>query len=213
MHFKIDSRESSEKLFDAFDILVAEKGISYEKTFLEVGDIVCGNVVIERKEAGDFVGSIMDGRLTDQAHQMCLNFEHKYVIIEGNPFRTRSSINENAIIGKMTSLYVKYNIPVMFVENQAQLAYASYSLITKHMDGASYNPEDFVKLKHKVSDEEILVAMLHQIPNLGYDKAQAIAELYNFSLKEFVNSANPGRLKTIDGVGTTMSKKIMKLIE
>ena len=91
---------------------------------LEVGDVACGDIVIERKEAGDFVGSIIDGRLNEQAAKMSLNYDHKYVIIEGNPFRTDSNINPHAIIGKMVSLLVKHDMKIIFVETPTQFVFA-----------------------------------------------------------------------------------------
>jgi len=210
MNTKIDSREHNSDMFDAFDILCAEHGWSYEKTFLDVGDIACGNIVIERKEAGDFVHSIMDGRLKEQAAKMCLNYEYKYVIIEGNPFQTESRISTNAIIGKMTSLIVKHNIKLIFVDNPAQLAYACFSLISKHIEGDVFNPNEHQTLAYKTDNTDILTAMLYQIKNLGWEKAKIISELCGHSLKTFVEKATKERLMEIDGIGDVMSDRIME---
>jgi len=210
MIIKIDTREHNEDMFDAFDLICAEHGWSYEKTFLTVGDIACGNIVIERKEAGDFVHSIMDGRLKEQAAKMCLNYEYKYVIIEGNPFQTDSRISTNAIIGKMTSLIVKHNIKLLYVDNPAQLAYACFSLIKKHIEGEIFNPNEHQTLAYKTDNKDVLTAMLYQIPNIGFEKAQLISNLCNHSLKTFVEKATKERLMNIDGIGDVMSDRIME---
>lgn len=211
MLIKVDSRESNQEMFDAFDILSAEKGIPYEKTFLEVGDIVCGDIVIERKEAGDFVASIMDGRLRAQSAKMCLNFEHKYVIIEGNPFGTKSSIHENAIIGKMTSLMVKNNIKLAFVENPRQFVYMCFSIICKHIKEGKFNPDEFKMLSYSITNENILTAMIHQIPSIGYDKAESIAKMYGFSFKRIADEIKAEDLTTIEGIGKVTAEKVCKL--
>lgn len=212
LHFKVDSREKSQDLFDAFDIYGAEKKFTWEKTYLEVGDVVCGNICIERKDAGDFVGSVMDGRLKEQAAKMFMNFKHKYIIIEGNPFKTNSQIHHNALIGMMASLSAKYGIHILNVENQNQFVYACYSLVNKHVLQEEFNPETHSMLKHKITDEEIIVAMLHQIPGLGYDKAKAIAGLYGNSLKRIMNDINYGDLIVLNGIGKKTAEKIINIL-
>lgn len=211
MLIKIDSRERNISLFDAFDIACSNKDIKWEKTFLEVGDVSCGNIVIERKEASDFIGSIMDGRLREQAAKMSLNYPYKYVIIEGNPFRTKSNINHHAIIGKMTSLLVKHNIRLLNVETPQQFAYACISIIEKHISENEFNSADFVKLQYKIADSDIITAMIYQIPGLGYEKAKQIAEMYHFNLDEFVHNANIESLTGIKGIGKKTAEKIIQL--
>ncbi|MFW6246678.1 MAG: ERCC4 domain-containing protein [bacterium] len=208
MNFKIDSRESSEDLFDAFDIMCYERKCTYEKVFLEVGDIVVGNIVIERKEASDFVGSIMDRRLKEQAAKMSYNFENKYIIIEGSPYRTGSFINPNAIVGQMVSLAVKHNIKLIFVENSHQLAYACYAIAKKHEENWEFDPNNYTPNKFKVSHEDTLTSMIYQIPGVGWDKAEKIAAMYHYSLPEMVNDMQVHDLTMLEGIGVKTAKKI-----
>ena len=58
----VDDRER--ELIEVLNFLKLDTPIKVTK--LEVGDLVCGDAVIERKQATDFVGSIMDGRLSNQ---------------------------------------------------------------------------------------------------------------------------------------------------
>lgn len=213
MKIYIDTREHNQDMFDAFDILSYEKGFEYEKKFLEIGDVMCGNVIIERKEAGDFIGSIMDGRLKEQSAKMSMNFEHKYVIIEGNPFRTSSSINAHSIIGQITSLSVKHGIKVLMVDNPKQFAYMCYSLLDKHINFDKFCPDDFKKVVQKMSDEDIVVAMIYQIPGLGLDKAQLIAGLYDFSFKNLQENCSVDDLMVIDGIGKKTAEKVYEIFK
>lgn len=213
MLLKIDDRERNQEMFDAFDILGSENDFQYKICHLETGDVVCGDIVIERKEAvGDFIGSIIDGRLREQAAKMCLNFEHKYLIIEGNPYRTRSKISHNAIIGKMTSLAVKYNIKIILVETPQQFAYACWSIIKKHIEEGMFDPNDFKKLSYKVSDDDIVTAMILQIPGIGYDKAKQIAEKYNYSLITLTNNITKEELCSIEGIGEVTAEKVISVV-
>ena len=63
LKFYLDDREQSQAVKDAFQFVAATRVFDYEIAHLDIGDVVCGNVCIERKEATDFVCSIMDGRL------------------------------------------------------------------------------------------------------------------------------------------------------
>src|SRR3990170_4023966 len=80
---------------------VAEKG-------LEVGDFVLSKrVCVERKAHSDFIGSIIDGRMFDQAHNMKCSFEKPILIIEGCSNR---QINDNALKGAIASLVLDFGL-------------------------------------------------------------------------------------------------------
>lgn len=211
MLFKVDDRETDKVLWDAFDVLAYEKGFNYEKAHLHTGDVVCGNIVIERKEANDFIGSIQ-GRLSDQAAKMSLSFKHKYLIIEGNIFRTRSNIHHNSIMGMLTSLSVKYGIHIIPADNPKHFVYLCYSIVRRHMEDDTFNPDEHKVLQYKTDNSDILTAMLYQIPRLGWEKAQAIAKKCNYSLKNLVEKATKDKLMEINGIGEVMAERIMTFV-
>jgi ERCC4-type nuclease len=211
-NFKIDTREQNKDLFLYFDLYSKEKKFTYEKIFLEVGDVICGNVCIERKEAGDFVSSIMDGRLNEQAIKMCLNYKHKYIIIEGDVFKTKSNISHHAIIGKMASLCVRYGIKIITVDSTQHFVYTCYALVSKHVEQNEFSPIDFEKYIPKLQLEDIPVAMLMQIPGIGKEKATKIIEYYNYSIKDLFNNIKREDLMQIDGIKDKIADKIIDAI-
>lgn len=213
LNFLLDDREHSQTLKDAFQYVGITRCFDYEIAHLEIGDVQCGNICIERKEASDFVGSIMDGRLKEQARKMNLGFEHRYIIIEGNPFQTGSAISHNAIIGKMTSLLVKHNIGLLFVENELQFVETCYSIVKKHMENHQFNPNYVPSAIPKKTEDEILAMMLCQINGISYSKAKDICSLYNNSLSTLVNNATIGEIKSIDGVGKVLATRICEFVK
>lgn len=213
MLLKIDDRERNQDFFDALDMYGTEKGFEWKIEHLLVGDIMCGNIIIERKEATDFICSIMDGRLREQAAKMCLNYKNRYIIIEGNPFRTESVIHHHAIMGMMTSLLVKHDIKIMFVDNAVQTAYACYSIIHKHLTEETFNPTEHKQAVYKNTDDDIVVAMLLQIPRLPYNKAKAIAEQYEYSFLKLVNNVSIERLLQIEGIGDVIAKRVYNFLK
>ncbi|NCD07178.1 MAG: hypothetical protein EOL97_13770 [Spirochaetia bacterium] len=213
LKFLLDDREHSEELKQAFKIVGIERMFDYETSHLEIGDVQCGNIVIERKEASDFVCSIMDGRLKEQARKMQLGFEYRYIIIEGSPYRTMSAISEVAIIGKMTSLLVKHKIGLLYVESPLQFVEACYSIIKRHQEENIFDPTFIPSAIPKKSDEDILAMMLMSIQGISYDKAKDISNLYGNSMNCLVNNCNVKQLMTISGIGKVVATRIVEFMK
>ena len=212
-YIAIDDREHNAELLRAFTNLSREKLFDFSKEHLPIGDIVCGNVCIERKEATDFVGSIMDNRLSEQAKKMVYGgYEHKFVIIEGNPYNTISNISYKSIIGKMTSLCLKYNISIIYTQTPTQTAYASYNIIEKVVNEDRFDGNYVPNTLPEIHTQDILARMIAQIPGVGYEKAEKVSAMYNYNLWEFCNKATPAQISTIDGIGKIMSRKIYETI-
>ncbi len=128
---QVDSREPS-SIFKKFE----KEGIEFERKTLLVGDIVDSDksVAIERKTIGDFSMSIKDRRIWKQAENMKNNFDHPYIIISGAIkdlyWKTRGlddKPNTNYILGAIASLTSKYKIPIIMVDNDAQLVKRIYN--------------------------------------------------------------------------------------
>ena len=85
--------------------LVQFPGVTVNQTELTSGDyLIGGGIAVERKDAHDFVVSLMEGRLFDQLARMLNEHERAVVLVEGNPYGTRSAITPEAIDGAMSYL-------------------------------------------------------------------------------------------------------------
>ena len=94
---------------------------------LVVGDyLVSDRIAIERKTSQDFVSSIMDRRLWDQASALKKNFEKPVLIIEGNNLYER--INPNAVRGAFAALAVDFAIPMIWTTDAKETAAMIYWL-------------------------------------------------------------------------------------
>ena len=127
MKILCDDREP--KSMDVFAQMTG--GIEFERKRLKTGDYVCGNICVERKEINDFCASIIDGRLESQVKKMKRDFKYNYIIVVGRVKDRTSEINENCILGKMTSLIVKHDMKLLFVDDEFQFCYVLKSLIEK----------------------------------------------------------------------------------
>src|SRR4051794_9915960 len=82
-------------------------GVTLEIAHLTVADFLLGDgVAAERKAARDFVSSILDRRLFDQAERLVEAYERSLLILEGDPLATEIAVHPNAIRGALAHLAV-----------------------------------------------------------------------------------------------------------
>ncbi len=125
-----DDRENGDVLKEFF-----QTGLDCEVKRLKCGDYVMDDVVIERKTIDDFCQSIIDGRLKAQIDRMVATFTHRYVVIIGKFSDRRAEINENCILGAISSLLVK-DVSLACVETEKQFVYLAKRIF-----------ERFIKMK------------------------------------------------------------------
>lgn len=125
---EIDDREP--KSIIAYNDLL-DLGIAFERKRMKVGDYVHGNICIERKQIDDFCASILDNRIKEQVKNMKENFAHNFIIIVGSIKDRTSEINENCLLGKITSLVIKEKMTILQCDNDFQFLYLVKSIIDK----------------------------------------------------------------------------------
>jgi Fanconi anemia group M protein len=74
---------------------------------------------VERKDVGDFLGSIMDGRLFSQAKAMAEAYEKPIIILEGEISKAlkRSAMKPASVYGALSSVALDYGISVIPTED------------------------------------------------------------------------------------------------
>ena len=196
MTILIDDREGD--LIEEFK----RQGIKHQVSRLIVADLVKNNICIERKEANDFISSIMDGRLITQCENMLQNYERVFIIVHGELSHVYSNFNTHAILGMLASITARANIPILMVNNLRDVAYLSYKILEKSTDGKPFRTE--VVRKSNQSDKRI--AILTLIDGVSLEKAKKIIEKYP-TFKSLIN-AQSDDLKEVDGIGDKLAQNI-----
>lgn len=114
--------------------LAKSAGLELVRKRLLTGDYILGDICIERKTIDDFCSSIMDGRLDRQMENMKRDFKHYYILISGSIDKRTSAIGSNCILGKMASILVKHQVPILMVDNDRQLMYAMRKIFERHSE-------------------------------------------------------------------------------
>lgn len=178
------------------------------ETNLEVGDFVLSDsrVVIERKTHSDFVSSIIDGRVFEQAKLMKDNFSHPVIIIEGSSNRY---INENALRAAIASLIVNFNISLLNTKNSLDTAKTIYWIAKKEQEDDKYSVSIKVGKKPKEM-HKLQERIICSLPNINSVISKRLLE--HFGTVEKVFSADEKELQKVKGVGKKLANKTRKIL-
>jgi ERCC4-type nuclease len=179
---------------------VLEKG-------LDIGDFICSNrVCVERKSHSDFVSSIIDGRIFEQAQNMRDNFEKPVVVIEGSSDR---QISENALKGAVASLLLDFGVSLVNTKNPCDTAKTLFWMARREQtdmrgiikSNTAKKPKDVKRL------QEFIVS---SIPGISTTIAKRM--LSKFGAVERIFHASEKELMEVDGVGEKLAKKIRNVL-
>jgi Fanconi anemia group M protein len=189
--------------------LLAQEGISLEPSTVAVGDLVVSNrLVVERKTARDFVESVIDGRLMDQARTLKKNYDAPVVIVEGDPFATSMQVSEEAISGAIAALGTSFNVPVLTVEDTRRAAQ-----VVTAMARREHEESGPPKLRHDTGGRSLpdqQQFLLEGLPKVSSTLARRLLE--HFGSPGAALSATEEELEDVDGIGPTTATAIHEVL-
>lgn len=193
--------------------MLFELGADIETKALEVGDfILSDDVVVEFKTASDFVASLVDGRLFEQARNMKAQFKKPMYIVEGNigdMFEVRN-VHPNAIRAAMVSLILDYGFPFMFTRDRYETA-ELLMLIAKREQFANGKEISLRGSRAAYTLPEQQQYLIEGLPLVGPKLAKNL-------LKEFgkpidILNASPEDLQKVDKLGKKKAEMMRKILE
>ena len=115
----IDHREGK----SALAARLRQEGLTVEIVNLPVGDVkISDRILIERKGTRDFVDSLLDGRLLEQASRLVGAAPRAMLILEGTDLFQHRAVNGQAIMGALATLTLDYGLPVVTSTDTAETA-------------------------------------------------------------------------------------------
>lgn len=177
---------------------------------LEVGDfLVSDRAAVERKEAADFVDSILDGRLFDQLKELS-EFEKPSLIIEGDELFGQRNVEPEAIRGALATVSLDFEIPVMWSTDEKGTAELLKSMARREQEES--DREVAVRGERTGSTlkdrQEYMVA---GIPGVNTKLARRLLE--EFGSVEEVFRADGEALQDVDGIGEKTAEEMREVIE
>lgn len=187
---------------------LSEMGVILEPLKLEIGDyLISDEICIERKSVEDFLSSIIDGRLFEQAKNLRESYRKPIIIIEGENIYSLRNINADAIRGAILSLIVDFNIPIIFTKDELETSQFIYQLIKReYME----NKPPRIVPKKPLEFKEIQERIVASLPNINTVLAKRL--LRKFKTIERIFTAKESELMNVEGIGEKIAKEIRKII-
>lgn len=200
----IDSREFHSLVTRELALL----GAKIEMKPLDVGDyVVSCDVVVERKEIGDFILSILDNRLFEQLANL-RKAESPILLIEGT--NSTYNLGPNAFFGALASVAVDFKIPILWMKNSNESARFLFQLAKREQ--FDLKKEVVVRCQKKISTiqdtQEFFIAGL---PNINTVLARRL--LKKFKTPKKIVVASNEKLQKVEGIGKKKAEQIREVLD
>lgn len=164
---------------------------------------------VERKDAGDFVLSIMDRRLFAQVLRLRDEYDHALIIVEGDIYGTRSGMAPDAVRGALSYLLTLAGVSVVMVRDARETA-ALLMVMARHLqEGLGY---DIALRANKPKDlSDLSQYLLEGLPGIGPSGAKGL--LKHFGSAQAVFAATVDQLCAAPGVGKKTAQRVREVLD
>lgn len=224
MDILIDSREKQRKIRAAD--FYAGKGHSSTIKSLDVGDYVFSDqVVFEYKEIGDFMSSVLNESLFNEAMNQALVYPFHFVMVQGN-LRTWLDDNWKYVNTKWKNRYDKYlhanlgryfgalrrlrtfTCPILVVREEQAFDEMLLQAI-KCLDGKS---KFYSNVTRPVPSQDPIDVLLTSCKGVSSKKAEAIRKTHNLSNIYDLMNLTVNNFEEVEGIGSKTSTNIYEFI-
>jgi ERCC4-related helicase/ERCC4-type nuclease/intein/homing endonuclease len=200
----VDSREKSNRIIKQ----LMDKGVDIELKQLTYGDYILSEEIgVEFKTKKDFVDSLLDGRMFEQASALARNFTKPLYVVQGEEdlFSIRN-VNSKAILGALASIATSFRIPVIFTKDTEETSDLFYSILKKQDRKFEVNQH-----AHKPKDgKDLQEYIVGGLPNIGPTVAKSL--LKHFETIQNITNASIDDLSQVDMMGAVKAKGIYDIV-
>jgi ERCC4-type nuclease len=185
---------------------------TFHPKFMPVGDFEVNGIILERKTAEDYIGSMKDGRLNNQLVSMSYNYVFSYLVITGNLWQTafRQQVPRPTVVSSLIGDSFKRSPEgkmgqIVTIQLETNFEFA---LFLKYLAG-----KEKIRLpkptRITVSKNDRIIATLASFP--GWGEALSKRALKVFGTIEKMTKTTPEELaKSVYGCGLAKSKGFHK---
>ena len=194
-----------------------KQGHEVEVTNLEIGDYIFNEqVVFEFKTVADYVASIQDNRVFNEAINQAENYDYHYVIIQGGEHERAKALAMSkhyqevtyfGYLGALASLN-RYTTVIESYSPFIEEAYYRMMITAKKC----LQDKPIVKKFSRKDKNTAFNFLCHDIYGINWKKAQAIVTTLDLHTKKDLDNLTLEQLITVEGVAEQTAKKILKAI-
>lgn len=182
---------------------------------LDAADLVVNGVGFERKTPSDFVSSLTDGRLHEQAEKLRDAYDHAYVLLEGSfddfAHLEHSRLNAQSARG-MAARLTADGIPVIPCYDRPTLIDMAVRLGRKHAEPASTS----MTPSAAVADAPLGVRLWACFDGVGPTRAEALHEAIGSPTVPAWGTLRPEgiaeKLTEVEGIGEKTAERLTEQV-
>ena len=213
VNLKIDFREQRSGVVEEIGKLADM--ISFELVTLPVGDyLIEDKIIIERKTLSDFLVSIKNGRIFQQAYRIAQSGKNGLIILEGDKSMVdSSSMSRKAVQGALIHLEVFVGIPVIRSINVQETAALMVDILhqcqqqplprQKHIISGSPGIQINKKQRQKLF-------LIQNLPGIGTKKGLALLKSFS-TIENILNTSQVGLMK-VKGIGKKLAERVYAIL-
>jgi ERCC4-related helicase len=185
-------------------------GTDLELKKLEMGDYLCSqDVVIELKSREDFVNSIIDRRLLQQVKSLKENYEKPMVVVYGTDnFSNMRMINESSVYGMISTIAIKFNVPVISVLTPREAAKLIFNIAK--LEQSEGGDEISLHYRKPLTTNELQEYIVSALPGVGIKLAKPL--LAKFKTIKAISNAKIEELMEVKLVGKIKAQRILEIM-
>lgn len=215
MLVQIDSREK-DRIQSASEYY-KQQGLEVEVCELEVGDYIFDHkVCFEMKLIPDFIASIQEGRVFNQAITMAENYDWSFVMIHGDLYqRTKEIIKSRDYIPMTIEQYIgsisslnRYTTVLQCYNSVIEEAY--YTMMKQAEKCLSNRP--IVKKFERKDKNPAFNYLAYCVYGISGKKAEKIVKELELSTLEDLLYLDHNQLTNIEGIGDKLASRILETI-
>jgi len=188
---------------------LAKRDVVVKPSQLDVGDyIISDRMGVERKEVKDFLSSLMDGRLFQQARRLKAAYVRPVMILEGEGLLVQRNLNPSSIYGALASIVGDFSIPVFQTKDARETARVLEAMAKREQGGGrqvSVRPG-----KSSLGEHEMAQFIVEGLPNVSAVMAQRL--LSHFKTVQAIVNASEKELGEVKGVGKKTAEAIYEVL-